>query len=102
MAISFFQAKQLRQGAAKHLVLAFALLFLVLQTSNLLHSHNGDLHHHLDCTLCFKIGVGDDAITPKSATPSFSKARHSYAWVHEAPSFVAHVPASSRGPPLVS
>ncbi|MGJ8689268.1 MAG: hypothetical protein ACSHXZ_07060 [Gammaproteobacteria bacterium] len=102
MNLKISQTIRVQQGAAKHLVLLFALLFLVLQTSTLIHSHNGDLHHHLDCTICLKVGAGSDALraTPFSFTPS--KAQHRYEPLLEQLVFVARVPANSRGPPHYS
>jgi hypothetical protein len=59
----------LKKGAARYLALAFALVFLVFQSSTLVHSHAGDLNKHLDCTFCLKIGAGDELIPVSAAQP---------------------------------
>ena len=98
----FGQAKRIQRGATKHLVVLFALLFLALQTSTLVHSHNGDLHHHVDCTLCLKVGAGDSPLPASAPSLSFYKTTHRFEPLFEALVFVAHVPANSRGPPLTA
>ncbi len=102
MNLQFGQAKRIQRGAAKHLVLLFALLFLALQTSTLVHSHNGDLHHHIDCTLCLKVGAGDSPLPATVPSLGFHNTQHRYEPLFEPLLFVAHVPTSSRDPPLVS
>ncbi len=102
MNLQFGQAKRIQRGAAKHLVLLFALLFLVLQTSTLVHSHNGDLHHHIDCTLCLKVGAGDSPLPAAAPSLGFYKTQHRFEPLIEPLVFVAHIPASSRGPPLTA
>lgn len=102
MNLQFGQAKRVQQGAGKHLVILFALLFLFLQTSTLAHSHNGDLHHDLECTLCHKVGSGGDAPTASAPSLTLQKAQHRYAPLLEPLVFVALVPANSRGPPHYS
>jgi len=64
-----FGKHKLRKGAAKYLALAFALIFLVFQSSTLVHSHAGDLNKHLDCTFCLKIGAGDDVLPIENILP---------------------------------
>lgn len=102
MNLQFGQAKRVQQSAAKHLVLLFALLFLALQTSTLVHSHNGDLHRHIDCTLCLKVGSGDSSLPATSPQLSLHKTQHRYEPLLAPLFFVAQVPAKSRGPPLTS
>jgi hypothetical protein len=64
----------LKKGAARYLALAFALVFLVFQSSTLVHSHAGDLNKHLDCTFCLKIGAGDDLIPVSTMLPNVPRA----------------------------
>lgn len=89
----------LRRGASKYLVLFFALFFLAIQSSTLLHSHGGDLNKHIDCTLCLKIGSGHDVLPASSVTLFIPALSHSFDPVHETAIVVAQVPAKSRSPP---
>lgn len=90
----------LKKGAARYLALAFALVFLIFQSSTLLHSHAGDLNKHLDCTFCLKIGAGDDVIPDSATLPGMPRA--SLAPLAFVTSFAAapSLAPRSRSPPL--
>ncbi len=90
----------LKKGAAKYLALAFALVFLVFQSSTLVHSHAGDLNKHLDCTFCLKIGAGDDLIPVTVVVPDLP--RDTVAPIPFVASLVAvsALAPRSRSPPL--
>lgn len=90
----------LKRGAAKYLALAFALVFLVFQSSTLIHSHAGDLNKHLDCTFCLKIGAGDDVLPAVASLPPVVLVRHSTLFVHAAAIVVAPTTPRSRSPPI--
>ena len=89
----------LTRGASKYLVLFFALFFLAIQSSTLLHSHGGDLNKHIDCTLCLKIGSSHDALPTSTGTLVIPTLRHRFDPVHAIAIVVAQVPAKSRSPP---
>jgi len=89
----------LRKGAAKYLALAFALIFLVFQSSTLVHSHAGDLNKHLDCTFCLTMGSAEHAV-PVSVALNFPTAAS--AAIAQTPQLVLLAPAlvpRSRSPP---
>lgn len=90
----------LKQGAARYLALAFALAFLVFQSSTLVHSHAGDLNKHLDCTFCLKAGAGDELVPVTAVAPDIPQTR--LAPVVRLPSFSAvfTLTPRSRSPPL--
>lgn len=96
-------AKQPREfftrGASKYLVLFFALFFLAVQSSTLLHSHSGDLNKHVDCTLCLKIGSSHDVLPSSGINFDIPPASQSYDPVHKTAIVIAQVPAKSRSPP---
>lgn len=92
----------LTRGASKYLLLAFALFFLAVQSSTLLHSHNGDLRKHVDCTLCLKIGSGHDAVPSSAINLSISTLSRRFDPVQETAIVVARVPARSRSPPAIA
>lgn len=100
------QAKQTRgfftRGASKYLVLAFALFFLAVQSSTLVHSHGGDLNKHVDCTLCLKIGSGHDALPSSVVNLVIPTQSRRFESVHETAIVVAQVPARSRSPPSIA
>jgi hypothetical protein len=90
----------LKRGAAKYLALAFALVFLVFQSSTLVHSHAGDLNKHLDCTFCLKIGAGDDLIPVTVVVPDVPRATVApLAFVASFAAVSTQIPRS-RSPPL--
>ena len=98
------QAKQPRafftQGASKYLVLFFALFFLAVQSSTLAHSHGTDLNKHVDCTLCLKIGSGQDVLPATAIHVLIPTQSRRFESVHETAIVIAQVPANSRSPPL--
>lgn len=100
---SVTHAKQPRElltrGASKYLVLFFALFFLAIQSSTLLHSHNGDLNKHIDCTLCLKIGSSHDALPSSTVNLVIPTLSHRFDPVSDTAIVVAQVPAKSRSPP---
>ncbi len=89
----------LTRGASKYLVLFFALFFLAVQSSTLLHSHSGDLNKHIDCTLCLKIGSSHDALPSSTVNFVIPTLRHRFDPVRATAVVVALVPAKSRSPP---
>lgn len=90
----------LKKGAAKYLALSFALIFLVFQSSTLVHSHAGDLNKHLDCTFCLTLGSGDDVLPGAMLQPPEAPAPLHVLTVSPA-AFMAEVSAPrSRSPPL--
>lgn len=96
------QGMPLKRGASKYLALIFALVLLVFQSSTLVHSHNGDLNKHLDCTFCLHLGSGHDALPATAPVLNIPPLVHEYAAVFAAPIVIARVPANSRAPPLHS
>ncbi|MCB1649489.1 MAG: hypothetical protein R3F26_09910 [Gammaproteobacteria bacterium] len=102
MTTSSLQGMPMKRGAAKYLALIFALVLLVFQSSTLVHSHNGDLNKHLDCTFCLHLGSGHDALPTTAPILTIPPLRHEYAAVFAAPVVFARVPANSRAPPLYS
>lgn len=96
------QGMPMKRGAAKYLALVFALVLLVYQTSTLVHSHNGDLNKHFDCTFCLQLGSSHDALPATVLSIDLPTVVHQYAPVFAAPIVVASVPANSRAPPLNS
>ncbi|MCB1666069.1 MAG: hypothetical protein KDI28_09825 [Pseudomonadales bacterium] len=92
----------MKRGAAKYLALVFALVLLVFQSSTLVHSHNGDLNKHLDCTFCLQLGSGHDALPSTVPSLDLPAVVHEYVPVSAVPIVVARVPANSRAPPLNS
>lgn len=92
----------LTRGASKYLVLFFALFFLAIQSSTLLHSHSGDLNKHIDCTLCLKIGSSHDALPASTVNLLIPPLRHRFDPVSDTAIVVAQVPAKSRSPPSSS
>lgn len=100
------QAKQLSKnvtrGARKYLALGFALFFLAMQTSTLLHSHSGELSRHVDCTVCMKIGTGHDFLPATAINLVIPTSSLRYEPVYETAIVVARVPANSRSPPSIA
>ena len=92
----------LRRGAAKYLALAFALIFLVFESSTLVHSHAGDLNKHLDCTFCLKIGADDDVLPAENALPLALFAHHVDVPVLATSIIAEPATARSRSPPYTS
>jgi len=90
----------LKKGAAKYLALAFALVFLVFQSSTLVHSHAGDLNKHLDCTFCLKIGAGDHAIPANPSLFFVAATSLPYSVVPQSFAEVSALTPRSRSPPL--
>jgi len=90
----------LKKGGAKYLALAFALIFLVFESSTLVHSHAGDLNKHLDCTFCLKIGSGDDVLPAVIALPSIVIVRPVTTRVALAVIIAESTTPRSRSPPL--
>lgn len=91
----------LTRGANKYLVLFFVLFFLAMQGNTLLHSHNGGLNKHVDCTLCLKIGSGHDVLPTTTVNLFIPTLSHRYEPVHETAIVVAQVAAKSRSPPAI-
>lgn len=89
----------LKKGAARYLALAFALIFLVFQSSTLVHSHAGDLNKHLDCTFCLKIGSGDDVLPAVAELPPVVLVRHPLFFVRDTAVVAAPTTPRSRSPP---
>jgi hypothetical protein len=58
-----------KKETVKYLAVIFALVFLVFQSSSLVHSHEEDLNKHPDCTFCLNIGAGEDLL-PSAAIVS--------------------------------
>lgn len=54
------------------LVLAAALVYLLSQTADLQHSHNGDLNLQSDCQICLKLGTQNDATLAQVNVPDVS------------------------------
>lgn len=102
MKIPVIQRSSRQQGAAKYLALIFALVFLVFQSSTLLHSHNGDLNKHIDCAQCLQLGSNHDALPTAAPALVIPALIHAYRPLTAFSVFVARVPANSRAPPLVS
>jgi hypothetical protein len=92
----------LKRGAAKYLALAFALIFLVFQSSTLVHSHAGDLNKHLDCTFCLKIGAGDDVLPAIAILPPVAMVRHNTLLSPDSVVVAAPTTPRSRSPPLIA
>ncbi len=90
----------LKKGAARYLALAFALVFLVFQSSTLVHSHAGDLNKHLDCTFCLKIGAGDDLIPVTDVVPDVPQATVAPVAFLASLAAVSALTPRSRSPPL--
>lgn len=90
----------LKKGAARYLALAFALVFLVFQSSTLVHSHGGDLNKHLDCTFCLKIGAGDDLIPVTAALPDIPRVSLAPLSFLVSVAMVSALTPRSRSPPL--
>ena len=95
-------AELFTRGANKYLVLAFALFFLAVQSLTLVHSHNGDLNKHVDCTLCLKIGSGHDILPTSTVDLVIPTLSHRFDPVFETAIVVARVPARSRSPPAIA
>ena len=51
------------------MLLAAALVFLLTQTIDLQHSHDGDLSLHPDCQICLKLGSFNDISLAKPQLP---------------------------------
>ena len=92
----------LKRGASKYLVLAFALFFLAIQSSTLVHSHGGDLNKHIDCNLCLKIGSGHDVLPTSTINLVIPTQSRRFDPVDETAIVVAHVTAKSRSPPSIA
>ncbi len=92
----------LKRGAAKYLALAFALIFLVFQSSTLVHSHAGDLNKHLDCTFCLKIGAGDDVLPVSATLAPVVFVRHNTLPSPDTAIVAAPTTPRSRSPPLTA
>lgn len=58
-----------KKETVKYLAVIFALVFLVFQSSSLVHSHEEDLNKHPDCTFCLNIGAGDDLLPSTAIIP---------------------------------
>jgi hypothetical protein len=91
----------LKKGAARYLALAFALVFLVFQSSTLVHSHAGDLNKHLDCTFCLKIGAGDDLIPVTDVLPDVPRATVAPVAFLASLAAVSALTPRSRSPPAL-
>jgi len=90
----------LKKGAARYLALAFALVFLVFQSSTLVHSHAGDLNKHLDCTFCLKIGAGDELVPVTALVPDVPRAHPVPPAFDSSLVSVSTLTPRSRSPPL--
>lgn len=90
----------LKKGAARYIALAFALVFLVFQSSTLVHSHAGDLNKHLDCTFCLKIGAGDELIPVTAIVPDVPRASLAPVAFESSLVSVSTLTPRSRSPPL--
>ncbi len=90
-----------KPGASKVLALVFALVLLVFQSSVLMHSHNGDINKHLDCTFCLQLGTGQDALATSLPSLDIPVLVHRYSPLSDSVLVVVQVPANSRAPPLI-
>jgi hypothetical protein len=90
----------LKKGAARYLALAFALVFLVFQSSTLVHAHAGDLNKHPDCIICLKIGAGDELIPVSAALPDIPRTSLAPVSFLASLAMVSALTPRSRSPPL--
>jgi len=92
-----FRVKNFRYSLALFLTLAlFSAQTLVLQ-----HDHDGDLSHHVDCSICVKQGGETDALTVVVGVPNVL--RRAVLLAPEPILLLSVTPLviRSRGPPLV-
>ncbi|MEZ5492833.1 MAG: hypothetical protein R3F50_21355 [Gammaproteobacteria bacterium] len=83
-------------------LLVAALVFLLVQTITLQHTHEGDLSLHPDCQICLKLGTQNDVAVADSVLLTVTVARY---WLQfELPQRVFGVLPSprSRAPPSLS
>ncbi len=93
-----FRAKNFRYSFALFLTLAV----ITAQTLVLQHDHDGDLTHHVDCSICVKQGGETDALTVVIGMPKVF--RHAVIPTPELNFFLSVTPlvTRSRGPPLAN
>ncbi len=56
------------------LMLAAAVIYLLAQSIDLQHTHDGDLNLHADCQICMKLGSQNDVALAASDLPQVDAA----------------------------
>jgi hypothetical protein len=97
--IHSLRMKFAQRRALMPIVSSLALLLLVLQNTELTHTH-ADGIQGFQCEICLKVGAGDDAIAVRSTPLFFASIGQSYpASPLDSILFLARLPANSRAPP---
>jgi hypothetical protein len=60
------------------LMLAAAVIYLLSQSIDLQHTHDGDLNLHADCQICMKLGSQNDVAVAASALPQVEAADNEF------------------------
>lgn len=81
------------------LVSMLTAFLLLVQSADLIHTHNGDLQAQVDCEICPKFGNDDEVIVDSQTGPGLIAAHQSYFQFTPAIPFQAVIAANPRAPP---
>ena len=82
------------------LIAVAALVYLLSQSLDLLHSHDGDLNLQADCQICLKLGSQSDAAIAQVAIVPLQTGHSEYQAFLPGPSVRPVLKSHSRAPPL--
>lgn len=83
------------------LVSMLAAFLLLVQSADLIHTHNGDLQAQVDCEICLKFGNDDEVIVDSQTAPRLFASHQFYSRSTSAIPFQAVIAANPRAPPRV-
>jgi len=81
------------------LILVASLVYLLSQTVDLQHTHEGDLNLHADCQICLKLGSQGDATVVDVATPPSGSGGDVFDSALQEPALQSVLKPNSRAPP---
>jgi len=91
----------LAKGYRFYATLIFALALLAVQTLAMQHSHDGDLSHDADCSICSKYASEFEALPSDASSPDTIKQAAKIFLVFSSETSTSVPTYRSRGPPLV-
>lgn len=76
-----------------------ALLLVVVQSGELIHSHDNDLQQ-VDCEICLKVGSNEEAIVSSSTIFDTTQQAQEFTELAVSSPYLAVITANPRAPPI--
>ena len=89
----------IRHRRSRVLMLVAALVYLLSQTIDLQHTHDGDLNLHADCQICLKLTSQSDASIVQVAAPPLESGSIGLDSTLQEPTIQSVLKPNSRAPP---